>query len=79
MEVVVFTAEHEELVGAGELHREDLHVVDDKDKIIFTLKDHPHIIMEDGEIILGLECWWIPMGEFVTANQQVLRAFGGSL
>jgi hypothetical protein len=60
MKVAVFTPDTQEPMGIGEMHLEDLEVVDDDDetKVLYVLKDHPHILMEDGEIITGIECWW---------------------
>lgn len=78
MQVVVFDTDNKIPIGVGEMHLEDLRVVDDDDdtKILFILKDHPHIVMEDGKLFAGIECWWMPVAEFVTANQRLLPAFG---
>ena len=67
-----------EIIGCGECRREDVKVVDDDDsKIVYTLHDHPVITLEDGNMICGIECWWIPLAEFITTNQGVLPAYGG--
>jgi len=60
------------------MYREEVNIYDDDNNIILTLKGHPCIIMsETGEIVLGCGCWWIPVADFVTANQMVLKEFGG--
>ena len=63
MKVAVFTPEMREPIGIGELGYEDIPVVDDDDEsvVLFVMKDHPRIVMEDGEVLRGLECWWIPI------------------
>ncbi len=47
-------------IGFGEMHREELIIVDDNDetKIVCKLPDHPHIKLDNGDMIVGLECWW---------------------
>lgn len=81
MKVVVFPPDGDGdlLIGIGDMHREDVPVIDDDDdsKILYVLKDHPVIVMEEtGDIYCGIECWWIPVGDFVTTNQICLREFG---
>jgi hypothetical protein len=60
MKVRVFSPDQQEFIGIGEMHREDLTVVDDNDesKVICILPDHPHIVMDDGTTLCGIECWW---------------------
>jgi hypothetical protein len=60
MKVKVWNADQSKYLGVGEMHREDLKIVDDNDetKVICTLPDHPHIRMENGDILAGCECWW---------------------
>ena len=64
MKVLVFEPDNpREPKGIGELvRREDLNIVDDCDetKILLTIPNHPVIIMEDGEIVYGIDCWWCP-------------------
>jgi hypothetical protein len=62
MIVLVFTPDTEEPLGMGDLCRyEDITLIDDDDNIIATLKNHPVIVMEDGEVLRGIECWWYPL------------------
>ena len=64
MKVMVFESDTQEPIGIGDLCRyEDLNVVDDDDptKVLMTFPDHPVIVMEDGEIIYGINCWWCPI------------------
>jgi hypothetical protein len=76
--VVVFDLTEEmNILGLGSCRIEDVTIVNDDDtKVLDVLHDHPVITMEDGEMICGIECWWIPLAEFVSANQQVLPAYG---
>lgn len=67
MKVVVFD-DMNEPIGIGELTRyEDLTVTDENDKVLCKIKT-PVIIMEDGEIFAGFECWWIDYESFVDLN-----------
>lgn len=63
MRVRVFEPDMKILMGLGEMHREDLRIVDDNDdsKILCVLKDHPHITLDDGRVVLGCTCWWEPL------------------
>jgi hypothetical protein len=63
MRVLVYETDQKTIIGLGEMHREDVQVVDDNDntKILCTLKDHPHITLDKGGIVLGCECWWEPV------------------
>jgi hypothetical protein len=71
MKVVVFD-EMNEPIGIGELTRyEDLTITDDNNKVLCKVKT-PVIIMEDGEMVAGFECWWMDFAEFVTINQLML-------
>jgi len=71
--VAVFEPDDPDIfIGTGIMVREDLTVVADNDdnKVLFTLKDHPKITMDnDGEIYYGIECWWIPVSDLVTGYQ----------
>lgn len=65
MKVMVFEAHDPEIpIGMGDLCRtEDIQVCTDEDmsRVVFVLKDHPVIVMEDGEVLRGIECWWCPV------------------
>ncbi len=69
-----------EVVGVGTCRLADVTIVDDEDdtKPVGILKDHSVITLENGDIVLGIECWWMPLSTFITVNQQVLPAFGYS-
>ena len=32
---------------------------DDSDEILFSF-NNPKIVLDDGEIIFGIDCWWCP-------------------
>ena len=65
MKVCVFDPKDPTIpVGIGDLCRyEDIRVVDDEhgDRELFTLTNHPVIVMENGDIMYGIECWWCPV------------------
>lgn len=63
MRVRVFETDKKTLIGLGEMHREDLDIVSDNDhkNVICTLRDHPHIDLDDGRVMFGCECWWEPL------------------
>lgn len=78
MKVVVFDdlENVDEPIGIGELTRyEDVTVTDENDKVLCKVKT-PIIIMEDGGIIAGFECWWINYADFVTINHMMLYEQG---
>jgi hypothetical protein len=71
MKVVVFD-DMNDPIGIGELTRyEDLIITDENDKVLVKVKT-PVIIMENGEVFEGFECWWIDYEDFVTVNQQMI-------
>ncbi len=71
MKVVVFDIMNEP-IGIGELTRyEDLTVTDENDKVLCKVKT-PVIVMEDGEVFAGFECWWMDYEEFVNINHMML-------
>lgn len=78
IEVAVFSKE-DELIGRGLMRFEDLDIVDDDNKKVCTIENHPIIILENGDILYGIECWWIPLSTFITVNQSVIKAFGGNV
>lgn len=63
MKVQVFDT-NQEPIGIGDFCRtEDIQLAigDDDGRVVCTLKDHPVIVMEDGEILRGIDCWWYPL------------------
>jgi hypothetical protein len=71
MKVVVIDDMNDPM-GVGTIIRdEELTLTDENDKVICKVHS-PVIVMEDGEIFTGFECWWITYEEFVTVNQQML-------
>jgi hypothetical protein len=81
MNVKVWSADQSKYLGVGEMHREDLRVVDDKDetKVLCILPDHPHIIMENGDILYGCECWWEEDTDFDEEADKLIDKMKGSI
>lgn len=65
MKVCVFDAKDPEIpIGIGDFCRtEDIMIASDEygDREVCIIKDHPVIVMEDGEVLRGIECWWYPV------------------
>jgi hypothetical protein len=65
MKVCVFDAKDPEMpIGMGDFCRtENIRIASDEygDREIYVIKDHPVIVMEDGEVLRGIECWWYPV------------------
>ena len=70
MRVVVLDLEGgNDMVGI--MHRADVEITD-----FPLLKNHPVIITDDGETYLGIECWWTPYDDYVTANESIALCGG---
>jgi hypothetical protein len=66
MKVCIFDAKDPEMpFGMGDLcRREDLVILSEEDEntVLCTIPDHPVIIMEEtGDILYGIQCWWVPV------------------
>lgn len=67
MKVVVFDIMNEPIGLGTIIDREEVIVHDEYDKTVARISS-PVIVMEDGEILRGYECWWIDYDTFVTIN-----------
>ena len=70
--VLVFEPDNPtKLIGKGKyLGEEQINVEeDDSDKIVTSFAS-PKIELEDGKIIYGFECWWIPEDMYKEESQR---------
>jgi hypothetical protein len=71
MKVVVFDVMNEPDCIGQVIDTEKVTVSDEAGNTLCTINT-PVIVTEEGEILRGYECWWMPLEEFVTINHQML-------